>query len=214
MKDKPISVLIADDHSVVRIGMSALLGAEGDIHVVGQAKNGMEAVAQAIEKLPDVIIMDIEMPKKDGIEATTDILAEIPDARILILTSFSTTDRIARAIKAGALGAIMKNADDTEMVAAVRNVAQGKSYIARDVRRLFKADPPAPELSPRQRQILDSLTRGLTQPRHRQAARHQLGHGEEAHHRATRQDERRQPLRSRRHSAQKAAPQGLTIMRP
>ena len=108
MKDKPISVLIADDHSVVRIGMSALLGAEGDIHVVGQAKNGMEAVAQAIEKLPDVIIMDIEMPKKDGIEATTDILAEIPDARILILTSFSTTDRIARAIKAGALGAIIR----------------------------------------------------------------------------------------------------------
>ena len=164
MKDKPISVLIADDHSVVRIGMSALLGAEGDIHVVGQAKNGMEAVAQAIEKLPDVIIMDIEMPKKDGVEATTDILAKIPDARILILTSFSTTDRIARAIKAGALGAIMKNADDTEMVAAVRNVANGKSYIARDVRRLFKADPPAPELSPRQRQILDSLTRGLTNP--------------------------------------------------
>ena len=119
-------------------------------------------MAQAIEKLPDVIIMDIEMPKKDGIEATTDILAEIPDARILILTSFSTTDRIARAIKAGALGAIMKNADDTEMVAAVRNVANGKSYIARDVRRLFKADPPAPELSPRQRQILESMVRGLS----------------------------------------------------
>jgi len=164
MKDKPISVLVADDHSVVRIGMSALLGAEGDIHVVGQANNGIEAVAQALEKHPDVIIMDIEMPRKDGIQATADILAEMPEAKILIITSFSTSDRIARAIKAGAIGAIMKNADDSEMVAAVRSVALGRNYVARDIRRLFKEDPPAPELSPRQRQILDSITRGLTNP--------------------------------------------------
>lgn len=164
MEDNSISVLIVDDHSVVRIGMSALLGAEGDIQVIGLAKNGIEAVAQAVEKHPDVVIMDIEMPRKDGISATTEILAEIPDAKILILTSFSTTDRIAKAIKAGALGAIMKNADDSEMVAAVRCVARGKNYMAKDIRRLFMEDPPAPELSPRQRQILDSLTRGLTNP--------------------------------------------------
>lgn len=162
MSDTCTTVLIADDHSVVRMGMSALLGAEGDLRVIAEAKNGGEAVAAALDKRPDVIIMDIEMPKMDGIEATKSILAQQPDAKILILTSFATTDRIARAIKAGALGAIMKNADDSEMVAAVRAVAQGKACIARDVKRLFREDPPTPELSPRQHEILDSITRGLT----------------------------------------------------
>ena len=162
MSDTCTTVLIADDHSVVRMGMSALLGAEGDLRVIAEAKNGGEAVAAALDKRPDVIIMDLKMPKMDGIEATKSILAQQPDAKILILTSFATTDRIARAIKAGALGAIMKNADDSEMVAAVRAVAQGKACIARDVKRLFREDPPTPELSPRQHEILDSITRGLT----------------------------------------------------
>ena len=162
MSDKCTTVLIADDHSVVRMGMSALLSAEGDIKIVAEAKNGGEAIAAALSKRPDVIVMDIEMPKMDGIEATRSILAQQPDAKILILTSFATTDRIAKAIKAGALGAIMKNADDSEMVAAVRAAAQGKSCIAKDVKRLFREDPPTPELSPRQHEILDSITRGLT----------------------------------------------------
>ena len=162
MNDACTTVLIADDHSVVRMGMSALLCAEGDLKVIAEAKNGGEAVAAALDKRPDVIIMDIEMPKMDGIEATRSILAQQPDAKVLILTSFATTDRIARAIKAGALGAIMKNADDSEMVAAVRTVAQGKACIAKDVKRLFREDPPTPELSPRQHEILDSITRGLT----------------------------------------------------
>lgn len=162
MKKGNLSVLIADDHSVVRMGMGALLSAEGDIDVVGEAKNGIEAVALARDKRPDVIIMDIEMPKKDGIETTAEILAEIPDAKILTLTSFSTTDRISKAIRAGALGAIMKNADDSEMIAAVRSVAAGKPYVAKDVKRLFREDPPTPELTARQQEILDSITRGLT----------------------------------------------------
>lgn len=162
MSDKCTTVLIADDHSVVRMGMSALLSAEGDIKIVAEAKNGGEAIAAALSKRPDVIVMDIEMPKMDGIEATRSILAQQPDAKILILTSFATTDRIAKAIKAGALGAIMKNADDSEMVAAVRAAAQGKSCIAKDVKRLFREDPPTPDLSPRQHEILDSITRGLT----------------------------------------------------
>ena len=162
MINRKTSVLLADDHSVVRMGMSALLSAEGDIEVVAEAKNGNEAVAAALARHPDVIVMDIEMPKKDGVAASTEILAQLPDAKILILTSFATTDRIAKAIKSGALGAIMKNADDTEMVTAVRSVAAGKSYVARDVKRLFREDPPAPELSPRQHEILNSITQGLT----------------------------------------------------
>ena len=162
MNDKTLSVLIVDDHSVVRMGMNALLSAEADLHVVGNAKNGLEAISQARTLQPDVIIMDMEMPRKDGIDATAEIIAEQPDAKILIITSFSTTDRIAKAIKAGALGAIMKNADDSEMVAAIRAVGRGKVYLAKDIKRLFKEDPPMPELSPRQREILDAITRGLT----------------------------------------------------
>ena len=162
MNGKTLSVLIVDDHSVVRIGMSALLSAEADMQVIGKAKNGLEAISQARTLQPDVIVMDMEMPRKDGIETTTEIIAEQPDAKILILTSFSTTDRIAKAITAGALGAIMKNADDSEMVAAIRAVGRGKVYLAKDIKRLFKEDPPMPELSPRQREILDAITRGLT----------------------------------------------------
>ena len=162
MSNRTTTVLIADDHSIVRMGMSALLSAEGDIEVIAEAKNGIEAVAAARDIQPDVIVMDIEMPKKDGIAATTEILARQPDAKILILTSFATSDRIAKAIRAGALGAILKNADDSEMVAAVRTVAQGKACVARDVQRMFLEDPPAPELSPRQHEILSSITKGLT----------------------------------------------------
>ena len=162
MNGKTLSVLIVDDHSVVRMGMAALLSAEADMQVVGNAKNGLEAISQARALQPDVIVMDMEMPRKDGIDATAEIIAEQPDAKILILTSFSTTERIAKAIKAGALGAIMKNAEDSEMVAAIRAVGRGKIYLARDIKRLFKEDPPMPELSPRQREILDSITRGLT----------------------------------------------------
>ena len=162
MNGKTLSVLIVDDHSVVRIGMTALLSAEADLQVVGNAKNGIEAISQARALQPDVIVMDMEMPRKDGIEATAEIISEQPDAKILILTSFSTTERIAKAIKAGALGAIMKNADDSEMVAAIRAVGRGKVYLAKDIKRLFKEDPPMPELSPRQREILDAITRGLT----------------------------------------------------
>ena len=162
MNGKTLSVLIVDDHSVVRMGMAALLSAETDLHVVGNAKNGLEAISLARTLQPDVIVMDVEMPRKDGIETTAEIMAEQPDAKILILTSFSTTDRIAKAIKSGALGAIMKNADDSEMVAAIRTVGQGKAYLAKDIKRLFKEDPPVPELSPRQREILDAITRGLT----------------------------------------------------
>ena len=162
MNTKAISVLIVDDHSVVRLGMAALLNAETGVKVVGNAKNGIEAVSMAQTLRPDVIVMDIEMPRKDGIEATADILAKDPDAKILILTSFSTPDRIAKAIRAGALGAIMKNADDSEMVAAIRAVAQGKAHISNDIKRLFHEDPPTPELSQRQQEVLESITRGLT----------------------------------------------------
>ena len=155
-------ILIADDHTIVRIGLTALLSAEKDMEVVGEAKNGVEAIRKAKQLLPDVIIMDLFMPKKNGIDATPEILGALPAAKILILTSFGTSDGIARSLQAGAVGAFMKTADDGELVTAIRKVMRGERVISPEVRRMLNEDPPVPELSSRQREILNAIATGLT----------------------------------------------------
>ena len=157
-----IRVLIADDHSVVRMGLAALLGAEDDIEVVGEAKNGDEAVSQSILLTPDVVVMDLVMPKKDGIAATTELRKKLPSAKVLVLTSYSTSDSIAHAIDAGAAGALMKSAENETLIEAIRTIFAGKQFIPPNVRRLISEDPPVPELSPRQREMLSAITRGLS----------------------------------------------------
>ena len=159
---KKINVLIADDHAIVRMGLSALISAESDIEVVGEAKNGIEAVRESLRLAPDVIIMDIMMPKKDGIAATQELHEKLPTAKVLILTSVSASDGITRALAAGATGAVLKNAENQSVIDAIRVIVAGKQVIAKEVRRLIRKDPPAPQLSPRQQEILTSLTRGLT----------------------------------------------------
>ena len=161
MKDK-ISVLVADDHAVVRIGLSALLGTEPDIEVVGVAKDGEEAVSETLRLRPDVVIMDIMMPKKTGVEATTEILAAMPETRIIVLTTFSASDAIARALELGAAGAVMKTAEDAELVSMIRKVASGGRVISDEINKLLAEDPPAEKLTSRQMDILESVTRGLT----------------------------------------------------
>ena len=157
-----IKVLIADDHAIVRMGLAALISAESDIEVVGEAKNGIEAVRESLRLAPDVVIMDIMMPKKDGVTATQEIHEKLPTAKVLILTSVSASDSITRAIAAGASGAILKNDENQSVIDAIREIVAGKQVIAKEVRRLIRKDPPAPQLSPRQQEILSSLTRGLT----------------------------------------------------
>ena len=157
-----IKVLIADDHAIVRMGLAALISAESDIEVVGEAKNGVEAVRESLRLAPDVIIMDIMMPKKDGVSATLEIHEKLPTAKVLILTSVSASDSITRAIAAGAAGAILKNAENQSVIDAIREIVAGRQVIAKEVRQLIRKDPPVPELSPRQQEILTSLTRGLT----------------------------------------------------
>ena len=157
-----IRVLIADDHAIVRAGFAALINAETDIEVVGEAKNGIEAIREAVRLTPDVVVMDILMPRKDGLTATQELHEALPSAKILILTSVGSSDEISRALAAGASGALLKNDENQNIVAAIRDVVRGKNIISREARRMMREDPPKPTLSPRQQEILRSLTRGLS----------------------------------------------------
>lgn len=155
-------VLLADDHSIVRMGLTTLLEMEPDIEVVGQAVNGREAVDVALKLKPDVVVMDLMMPMMDGATATAAIRSGLPDARIIIFTTFPTSDLIARAIDNGATGAIFKSDADVELINAIRAVAAGQKYISAGIRSLIASDPPIAPLSPRQTEILESIVRGLS----------------------------------------------------
>jgi DNA-binding NarL/FixJ family response regulator len=152
--------LVADDHATVRIGLRSVLEYEHDIEVVGEAKNGIEAVDEAKRLQPEVLVMDLVMPRKDGVAATSEIHDLLPQTRILILTTFGTSDAIAHALEAGASGAIMKTADDAMIVSAIRKVAAGETYISPDVRRQLEESPPVPKLSPRQTEVLTEIAHG------------------------------------------------------
>ena len=155
-----IKVLVADDHAIVRIGLKSVLDYEADIEVVGEAKNGIEAVQEAERIQPDVIIMDLVMPRKDGVSATREIHDRLPDTKILILTTFGTSDGIAHALEEGASGAMMKTADDEKIVSAIRRIARGETYISPDIRRQLEENPPVPKLSPRQTEVLTMIANG------------------------------------------------------
>lgn len=157
-----VRILIADDHTIVRTGLAALLGTVPGMEVVGEAKNGEEAVQQAAKLKPDLVIMDLIMPKKDGAVATAEIISSMPDTRVLVLTSVGTSDAIAKALDAGATGAMMKDSPNSSLISAIRTVAAGKSAISPEVRRMIARDPPVDVLTPRQVEVLQSLTRGLT----------------------------------------------------
>ena len=157
-----IRVLIADDHTIVRIGLRTLLGAEKDIEVVGEAKNGEMAMKEALRLRPDVVIMDLMMPKMDGAEATAVLHEKLPETKVIILTTFGSSDGIAHAIESGAAGALMKTDDDDALISTIRSVDGGKTVISPDIKRLLAEDPPIPVLTTRQAEVLQSMMRGLT----------------------------------------------------
>ena len=159
---KPLRILLADDHAVVRIGLASLLEAERDMVVVGQAKNGEEAVQIARTEKPDVVVMDLMMPRMNGADATAALSAECPAAKVIVLTSYAAADDVAPALEAGAAGALMKTAEDGALVDAIRRIVNGERVISPEIRQLLAEDPPVPDLTPRQREILSSITRGLT----------------------------------------------------
>jgi NarL family two-component system response regulator LiaR len=128
-----IRVIIADDHELVREGMRALLDPKPEIEVVGEAKDGEEAVALARTHQPDVILLDLVMPRKSGVEAITEITQENPEARILVITSFSDDEKVYHAVKAGALGYLLKDSSPQELMQAIYDVYQGKMSLHPDI---------------------------------------------------------------------------------
>ena len=158
---KTIKVLIADDHAIVRAGISTVLGLADGIEIVGEAANGKLAARKAKELHPDVVIMDLMMPVMDGVEATKAVVAENPETKVLILTTDPSSNDIVQALNAGASGVVIKTASNTSLVAAIRAVAAGKRPIPSEVEQRLMDDTPSPELTDRQREILESITKGL-----------------------------------------------------
>jgi NarL family two-component system response regulator LiaR len=144
----PIRVLIADDHAIVRKGIRALLTTEPGIEVVGEARDGNQAIAEAHRLRPDVILMDLVMPEVDGIAAIRHITAHQPETRILVLTSFATDDKIFTAIKAGALGYLLKDSSPQELVQAIHQVHRGESSLHPLVARKLLQELSQPSAQP------------------------------------------------------------------
>jgi NarL family two-component system response regulator LiaR len=165
----PIRILIADDHAIVRKGIRALLAAKRDLQVVGEAGNGSEAVSQAQALRPDVILMDLMMPGKDGIQATREICTALPATRVLVLTSFTADEQVFPAIQAGALGYLLKDTLPKQLVQAIHQVYRGEPSldptIARKVLSELSSPPPQPVtptlLTGRELEILRLVAQGL-----------------------------------------------------
>ena len=157
-----IKVLLADDHTVVRSGIAAILSYESDLTVVGEASNGREAVEMATRLRPDVVVMDLAMPVMAGASATAKITASLPATHVVVLTSYGTSNDLVRAMDAGAVGAVLKTVSGDGLVSAIRLAANGEEAIDPTIKRMLKSEPAAITLTDRQREILTSVTRGLT----------------------------------------------------
>lgn len=166
----PIRVLICEDHAIVRKGIRALLATEAGMQVIGEAENGIEAVSQATALKPDVILMDLIMPELDGIEATRQITAQCPNAHILVLTSFAADDKVFPAIKAGALGYLLKDSGPDELVQAIRRVAAGEPSLEPSIARKVLLELNHPSKAPltpdplteREVEVLRLVSQGLS----------------------------------------------------
>ncbi len=159
-KENPIRILLADDHAVMRDGLAAIMEQEEDMTVVGEASNGKEAVELFRARQPDVTLMDLRMPVMDGVEATTAIRAQFPDARILVLTTYDGDEDIYRGLRAGAKGYLLKDAGREELLEAIRGVHGGQTRIPSDVTAKLLTRMSGPELSAREREVLRLMALG------------------------------------------------------
>jgi NarL family two-component system response regulator LiaR len=170
-QEKPIRVLIADDHPVVRRGLSSLLNITTDMELAGEAVDGVEAVDKARLLKPDIILLDLMMPRKGGLEAISEIKQANPDARILVLTSFADDDKVFPAIKAGALGYLLKDSPPEMLLQAIHDVYRGESSLHPTIARklIRELNQPPPDLPPteepltrRELEVLRLVARGLS----------------------------------------------------
>ena len=155
-------ILLADDHMLMRMGLSALITSEKDMEVVGEAENGLQAVELALSLKPDIVIMDLMMPELSGAAATQRIHDADPAIKIMILTTFGTSAEMAQAIANGAVGALMKDTATDDLVSAIRAIVAGKRVIPARLQKLVAEDDPLFSLSDRQLEILTSVARGLS----------------------------------------------------
>ena len=169
MADEMVRILIADDHAVVRKGLNALIQTEEGMEVVGEATDGVEAVELVAALRPDVILLDLVMPRMDGIEAIRGIRQKDPEARILVLTSFSEDEKVLTAIEVGAMGCLLKDATPEELLRAIRDVHQGRSALnptvaQKLIRRMRKTEPrkTIDELTSRESEVLRCIALGLS----------------------------------------------------
>lgn len=165
MTEGKITILIADDHPVVRDGLRGMLGGQPDLEVVAEAANGEEAVVQAARYRPKVILMDLRMPRMDGVQAISEITSSQPDAKVLVLTTYDGDRDIDRAVEAGAVGVLLKDVPREELFSAVRAVARGESVLAGAVASRLMSQlrtPPVDTPSEREIEVLTLVARGLT----------------------------------------------------
>lgn len=165
-----IRILIADDHAIVREGLRALIGTEPGMELVSEASDGVQAVDKALSLKPDVILLDMMMPRKDGLGAIHDIIKENPNARILVLTSFAEDEKVFPAIKAGALGYLLKDSSPQELLQAIHNVYNGEASLHPTIARKLMRElnqpqslPPTTDpLTEREVEVLRLVAQGLS----------------------------------------------------
>ena len=165
--DKRIKVIIVDDHVLVRSGLEVVLGMFDDIELVGQAGDGEEALRLCAELRPDVVLMDLVLPGMSGVEATRRIVTELPETRVVALTSFTEDDLIGDTLRAGAIGYLMKNVSADQLAGAVRAAAEGRSTLAPEaadvlMRSVSSPRPQAETLTAREQEVLKLMADGLT----------------------------------------------------
>lgn len=167
----PIRILVVDDHMVVRRGLVSLIESEDELEVVGQAADGLEAIEQAEKLRPDVVLMDVEMPRLNGLAALPRVLEKSPQSKVIILTTFADDERIFNALRSGASGYVLKDVAEHDLIESVRKVMRGEPALAPQVaQRLItgvsqpatRATDPAANLSERERQVLKLVGQGLS----------------------------------------------------
>jgi two-component system, NarL family, response regulator LiaR len=168
--DAPIRILIADDHPLIRQGLRVVIATQPDLELVGEAGDGERAVRQALALHPDIVIMDLQMPVKDGLAATREIAEADPHVQILVLTSFPDDDNVYTAIRAGAMGFLLKDSSAEYLLDAIRTVHRGESVLPptiarrlmREIKQPARLPPTADPLTPRELEVLGYLAQGMT----------------------------------------------------